>query len=60
MSKPRHDSRQILIRRIFGIPILMVRTAKPGSFGQWKWGRWRLSRLAEDVTINAMLMETWK
>lgn len=61
MADLKHDSQQMMVRRVFGIPILMVRFAAPATYGTgWEWGRWRFASSAEEVHVNCMLKETWK
>lgn len=61
MARPTYDSQQMMVRRIFGIPIVMARFAVPSRYGyDWEWGRWHFINPAEEVHVNCMLKETWK
>ncbi|TNE54819.1 MAG: hypothetical protein EP341_05660 [Sphingomonadales bacterium] len=61
MSEVGHESFQVAIRPILGIPILMVRKSHPfGDGGSWCWGRWRIASFMDVVVINAELRKFWK
>lgn len=61
-DSPSSRGQQMMIRRIFGIPILMKRQSKPAfGFGDWCWGRWRRTDPVDEIEVNLMLRNTtWK
>lgn len=61
MSEVTHEGQQIGVHMMLGfIPVLRVRKAVPNNGYGWEWSRWRLARVSETITINAMLMQTWR
>lgn len=61
MSEPTHEGQQAAIHMVFGfIPVLRVRFSRPAYFGGWEWGPWRMAKVSEAVTINAVLMAGWR
>jgi hypothetical protein len=61
MTRLNHESRQILIRTFFGIPIVMKRESVPfGDGGNWKWGKWKFAGCMDVVVLNADLRLYWK
>lgn len=61
MSEPNHDSQQMMVRYIFGMPIVFCRKSQTASLGcGWEWTRWRMIRQTEALNVNIMLRSTWK
>jgi hypothetical protein len=61
MSDPTHEGQQCAVHMVLGfIPVLRVRFARPAYYGGWEWGPWRFAKVAEAVTINAVLMAGWR
>lgn len=61
MTDVSSEGQQACVHLKWGwLPVVMVRKAHSEDGYIWGWGQWRMARLSEVVSLNALLMKTWR